>query len=264
MKTLRLSLALLSLAPALVFAEAPADVIISEDFEATAVGQIPNGFTKTGALAVAEDAAHSGRHALKIEPAVKGPRTITLKGEPLTKLGGQFWGRFYLKVKTPTPLPVVPEGRTSGAIHTTLVSARCTSPLFNDPLDLRMLGASTDMTGQFKWLYNVQPRGGRKEFGVGMKTKSAYSDQWTLAEWHVDNATQTYECFINGEEMKDLTLHKGAGKFEGVELPAIYETLSIGWNNYQPATGEGFTVWIDDLALGKKRLGPVTAGAKAK
>jgi hypothetical protein len=254
--TLRLSLALLCVAPSLAPAESPAAVIISEDFETTAVGGIPKGFTKTGALAVAEDAAHSGKRALRIEPAVKGARVITLTGEPLAKLGGQFWGRLYFKVKLPTPLPVVPEGKSSAGIHTTLVSGKCTSPLFNDPLDLRMLGTSTDMTGSFKYLYNVQPRTGRKEFGVGTKAKSAYTDQWTLAEWSVDYATQSYQLFINGEEMKDVTLQKGAGKFEGVELPAVFETLSIGWNNYQPATGEGFTVWIDDLALGKKRLGP--------
>ena len=38
--------------------------------------------------------------------------------------------------------------------------------------------------------------------------------------------------------------------------------FSVGWTNYQAATGEGFTVWLDDLAIGKKRLGPV-AGATA-
>jgi len=54
--------------------------------------------------------------------------------------------------------------------------------------------------------------------------------------------THVKRLFINGEEMKDLSLHKGAGQFEGVELPAVFETLSIGWNNYQPATGKGFTV----------------------
>jgi hypothetical protein len=254
-----LSVALLCITSPLVLAQSSEDIIISEDFETTAVGGIPKGFAKSGALAVAEDAAHSGKRALKIEPALKGPRVITLTGEALTKLGGQFWGRLYFKVKTPTPLPVLPEGKTSASIHTTLVSGKCVSPLFNDPLDLRMLGTSTDMKGQFKWIYNVQPRTGRKEFGVLTKTKFSYTDQWTLAEWSVNNTTQSYQLFINGEEMKDLTQNKGAGQFEGVELPAVFESLSIGWNNYQPATGEGFTVWIDDIALSKKRVGTVSS-----
>src|SRR5207253_706538 len=107
--------------------------IVSEDFEKTAVGQIPQGFTKTGAIAVAEDVAHSGKHSLKIEPAVKGGRFVSLPADKVAALGGEHWGRFYYKVKTPTPLPVVPEGKTSASIHTTLVAGKATSPLAQDP-----------------------------------------------------------------------------------------------------------------------------------
>ena len=260
-----LPVATLLLATTHAFAQAtPADLIISEDFESTPVGQVPKGFTKTGAVAVAEDFAHSGHHALKMDPAVKGGRVITLQGEPLTKLGGQFWGRLYFKVKTPAPLPVVPEGKTSGIIHTTLVSGKGTSPSANDPIEVRLMGTITDMSGSFKYLYNVQPRGGRKEFGVTSKTKQQYTDAWTLAEWSVDNTTQSYQFFVNGTEITDIALHKGAGQFEGVEIPALFESLSIGWTNYQPATGEGFTVWIDDLALSKKRIGPLPTAAATR
>ena len=61
-----------------------------------------------------------------------------------------------------------------------------------------------------------------------------------------------------------MSFSKGAGQFAGAELPALYDSLAIGWNNYQPAAGEGFTVWLDDVAFGKTRLGPVPAGASAK
>jgi len=262
---LSLSLAFLLLGSIAARAEsAPAEVIVSEDFEAVPVGQIPEGFAKTGAIGVAEDAAHSGKRSLRIEPAVKGGRFVTLPAAKVAALGGQFWGRLYFKVKMPAPLPVIPEGKTSAAIHTTLVAGRTTSPLANDPIEVRLLGTITDMTGAFKYLYNVQPLKGRKEFGPSGKTKFHYTDEWTLAEWHVDNATQTYELFINGEEITDVAVRKGAGQFEGAELPAAFDTLSIGWTNYQPASGEGFTTWIDDLALGKKRLGPVGAAPAAK
>lgn len=244
------------------FAESAPDTFIAEDFESTAAGAIPTGFTKTGAIAVADDAAHSGKHSLKIEPAVKGGRYISLPKEKVATFGGSFWGRLYFKVKQPAPLPVVPEGKTSSIIHTTLVAGKAVSPLANDPIELRMLGTITSMKGTFKYLYNVQPKGGRKEFGVTSKSSASYTDEWTLAEWFVDNATQTYQLFINGQEVSDVALHKGAGQYEGVEAPSVYESLSFGWTNYQAATGEGFTVWIDDLALGKKRLGPVAGDAK--
>ena len=260
MKTslLYLSAALLALLPSVAFT---ADAIVSEDFESTAVGQIPAGFTKTGAIAVAEDSSHGGHHALKIEPAVKGGRFISLAPDKVAALGGDSWGRFYLKVKTPTPLPVPQEGKKGGGIHTTLVAGKTTSPLANDPIEVRMAGLSVNSTGAFKYLYNVQPKQ-RKEFGVSAKTTQSFTDAWTLIEWHVDHATQSYQFFIDGKEVTDISFSKGAGKFEGAELPAAFQTLSIGWTNYQAASGEGFTVWIDDLALGKTRLGPAEAAGK--
>ncbi len=255
---LHLSCTALILASAHAWAQSPAPkLLLSEDFESTPVGQVPKEFTKAGAVAVAEDTAHSGKHSLRIEPAVKGGRVITLQGPQVAALGGQFWGRLYFKVKMPAPLPLVPEGKTSAAIHTTIVSGKAASPAFNDPIEVRLLGTITDMTGAFKYLYNVQPKGGRKEFGPSSKARFHYTDEWTLAEWSVDNATQSYQLFINGEEITETTLHKGAGQFEGAEIPAVFETLSFGWTNYQPAAGEGFTTWIDDIALSKQRIGPL-------
>jgi len=259
------SLAFLSLASTRAFAQAAgADIVVSEDFESTPVGQIPKGFTKTGAIGVAEDVAHSGKHSLKIEPAEKGGRFISLPADKVAALSGEHWGRFYYKMKTPTPLPVPQPGKPNASIHCTLVAAKCTSPLANDPIELRLAGLSVNSTGAFKYLYNVQPKAPRSEFGVSAKGLNQFSDQWTLIEWHADNATQTYQFFVNGEEITDITMHKGAGQFEKIEIPPAFQTYSVGWTNYQPASGEGFTVWIDDLALGKKRLGPVAAGTAKK
>jgi hypothetical protein len=253
---LPLSVALVALASARSLAEAPspADILLSEDFESTPVGQIPKGFTKTGAIGVAEDSAHGGKHSLKMEPAVKGARTITLPAAAAAAVGGEHWGRLYYKVKLPSPLPVVPEGKKTAGIHTTIVSGKATSPLANDPIEVRLAGTSTNMTGAFKYLYNVQTKL-RGEFGLSAKTPSQYSDQWTLIEWHADNATQTYQFFVNGQEIPDISFQKGAGNFEKAEIPASFDTMSFGWQNYQPASGEGFTAWIDDLVLSKKRIG---------
>ena len=254
------AIAFLSLASSRAFAQASsADVVISEDFESTPVGQIPKGFTKTGAIGVAEDAAHSGKRSLKIEPAEKGGRFISLPADKVAALSGEHWGRFYYKVKTPTPLPAPQEGKPNPSIHTTLVAAKCTSPLANDPIEVRLAGLSINGKGTFSYLYNVQPKAPRKEFGPHSKTSNQFTDQWTMIEWHADNATQTYQFFVNGQEVADIGQHKGAGQFEGVEIPPAFQTYAVGWTNYQAAAGEGFTVWIDDLALGKKRLGPVAA-----
>ncbi len=99
----------------------------------------------------------------------------------------------------------------------------------------------------------MQPRK-RPEFAKGSASKFKYSDEWTLAEWYVDHATQTYRLFINSAEVKDVAFMKGAGAYENSEIPEVFETMSFGWNNYQGA-GKGFVAWIDDIALAKDRIG---------
>ena len=221
--------------------------LLLEDFETTAVGQIPKGYTKTGAVSVAEDAAHSGRHSLRIEAAPNGPRRITFKGPILAALGGQHWGRLYFKVQQPSPEPA------SGVIHSTLVAGSATSPLAKDPIEVRVLDTVMGAKGMHQWIYNVQPSK-RAEFGKGSGYTYTFTDEWTLAEWSVDFATQSYRLFINGAEVKDVAFSKGAGRFADAEIPEVFENLSFGWNNYQQA-GKGFVAWIDDIALAKDRLG---------
>lgn len=221
------------------------------DFENTPVGQIPAGFTKTGDVGVVDDVAHTGHKSLRMGPAERGPRRITLKGNVVAALGGEHWGRLYFKVKLPAPTP-----RGTGrfpVIHSTLVGGSAISPLFNDPIEVRVLDTVLGPKGTFQYIYNVQPKK-RPEFAHGSHYDYHYSDQWTLAEWHIDFATQSYELFINGQPIPGASFSKGAGNFEKSEIPQVFQSLSFGWNNYQPA-GEGFTAWIDDIALGKDRIG---------
>ena len=198
-----------------------------------------------------DDVAHSGKHSLRMNPAVNGPRRITIKGDILTALGGHFWGRLYFKVKLPTPTPQG-EGKFP-VIHSTLVAGSAISPSAKDPIEVRVLDTVMGPKGTFQYIYNVQPRK-RPEFGKGSKYNYKYTDDWTLAEWYVDSATQTYRLYINGNEIKDASFSKGAGNFEKAEIPEVFDSLSFGWNNYQKA-GEGFVAWIDDIALSKERIG---------
>jgi hypothetical protein len=240
-----------------VTGQAPAPgLIVADDFESTAVGAIPSGFTRTGELGVEEGVAHSGKHALMIQPGVRGGRSIDLAPDKVAALGGAHWGRLYYKIKLPAPLP------TGRLIHATIVHGAAISPLAKDKIDIRLATLLYYPNGDFKYFYNVQPPRGRKEFGPQSASLQKFDDKWNLLEWHVDAATQTYEFFVNGQEVTDISQHKGAGNYEGIEIPDAFQTLSIGFTNYQPATGDGFTVYIDDIALGKRRLGPVRGAAK--
>ena len=234
----------------------PSSVIVSEDFESTAVGAIPAGFTKTGELGVEDGVAHSGHHALMIQPGVRGGRSIDLAPDKVAAMGGEHWGRLYYKIKSPAPLP------TGKLIHATIVHGAATSPLKQDKIDLRLATLLYYPNGDYQYFYNVQPPNGRPEFGPKSPTMQKFDDAWNLLEWHVDAATQTYQFFVNGKEVTDITQKKGAGNYEGIEIPNAFQTLQIGFTNYQAATGEGFTVYIDDIAVGKQRLGPVPGAAK--
>lgn len=245
--------------PAAIIPLKTARAIIFEDFESTKIGEIPKGFTKKGACAVVGDVAHSGMQALKLDAAVKGMRGLEKTGAEIAALGGQHWGRLFYKVQLPAAVP--PEGKSA---HATMVAGAAQSPLDQDPIEVRLMGMSIGPKDGFKYLYNVQPRKGRKEFGTHSRAKQTFTDAWTLAEWYVDHATQTYRFFINGQELTDVGVQKGAGNFAGAEIPAVFERMTFGWNNYQPVTGDGFVVWIDDLAVGKDRIGDQTQESTAK
>jgi hypothetical protein len=222
-------------------------ILLQEDFEATAAGEIPAGYTKQGAVSVVDDVSHSGKHSLRMEAAMNGPRRITTKDEALAALGGQHWGRLYFKVQLPAPVC------EKGVIHSTLVSGNAVSPQHKDPIEVRPLDTILNTSGTFGYIYNVQPKQ-RGEFAKGSESKFKFSDEWTLAEWYVDHATQTYRLFINGKEVKDVAFMKGPGNYEKSEIPEVFESMSFGWYNYQGA-GKGFVAWIDDIALAKDRLG---------
>ncbi|MEY4403846.1 MAG: hypothetical protein RIR91_1881 [Verrucomicrobiota bacterium] len=228
-------------------AAAPAQLLLAEGFEGAPVGGIPKGYTKDGPVRVVDDVFHSGHKSLRIDAAVKGPRRVTKTGPDVAAIGGEHWGRLYFRVDQPVP--------KVSSVHITFVSGKALSPQFNDPIETRLMGASFNGAGDVQYLYNVQTAK-RGEFGVSTKPRFRFSAEWTLAEWHVDHATQTYQFFLNGEELKEVAVSKGAGKFERAEVPAAFQSLSFGFINYQPTQTPGFTVWIDDVALARTRLGP--------
>jgi len=225
-----------------------APLLLQESFELTAPGQAPRGFQKQGEVGVVDGVAFSGRRSLRIEAAANGPRRITMRGDILKQLGGQHWGRLFFKVQLPSPVPA------NGVIHSTLVAGSAKSPIDKVEIEVRPLDTVMNAQNQHQYLYNVQPNG-RAEFGKGGGYNHAYTDEWTMAEWYVDHATQTYRLFINQKEVKDVAFSKGKGMFKDSEIPDVFESMSFGWNNYQNA-GAGFVAWIDDIALSKDRVGP--------
>ena len=130
-------------------------------------------------------------------------------------------------------------------------------------IEVRVVDTVMRGDGKHQYLYNVQPRDGRREYASGSSYDYEYTDDWTLAEWYVDFETQSYRFWVNGEEIERIALNGGPGNYRRIEIPAQFDMLFFGWWNYQPVE-EGFTVWLDDIAIGKERLGPVKTAESAK
>ena len=178
-----------------------------------------------------------------VSPADNGERRIY---HSTTTLGASHWGRVNYRVQLPTPYAFV---------HSTLVTFFGKGPTVGDA-EFRVVDTVKDAKtggfagGKHQFLYNVQPQGA--EFGTGSDYDYTFEDKWHCAEWHVDAATQTYEFFYDGKQVISFT--KGAGTFEGSELPNGFAEVRLGWNNYQSAP-PGFTAWLDDFAVDDQRVG---------
>jgi hypothetical protein len=222
----------------------PGKYLVCEDFEATAVGAVPAGWTKHGDASVQMDQAARGTHALKIGAAANGERRIYADA---TKLGTGHWGRIFYKVQLPAAVPA-----SGNVIHSTLVAFQGTGPK-NGSSEYRVVDTVEDANGKHQFLWNVQPSS-VSEFGKGSSYDWMYDGNWHCAEWQVDGPTQAYHFFIDGAEVTQIALTNGAGNYNGSDIPNAFSQIHIGWNNYQSAS-PGFVAWIDEVAMDTNRIG---------
>ncbi|HKQ68125.1 MAG TPA: hypothetical protein VJT73_02235 [Polyangiaceae bacterium] len=214
--------------------------LICEDFEGTAEGAVPSGWTKHGGASVsASDPAARGTHSLKITAAANGERRIYTDAN---KVGSGHWGRIFYRVELPVPTVFV---------HSTMVALQGVGPVGGSG-EYRVVDTVKDANGKHQFLYNVQPNGA--EFGKGSPYDWTFDGKWHCAEWHIDNADQSYRFYYDGNEVTSIALSNGAGKYGGTDIPPSFAELRVGWNNYQSAS-PGFVAWIDEVALDKNRIG---------
>jgi hypothetical protein len=218
--------------------------IVCEDFESTAVGGTPSGWTKHGDATVQTDQAARGTHALKIGAAASGERRIYADA---SKLGSGHWGRVFYKVQVPAA-----KASSGSVIHSTLVAFQGNGPK-NGSSEYRVVDTVEDSNGKHQFLWNVQPSS-VSEFGKGSPYNWTYDGNWHCAEWHVDGPTQSYHFYIDGGEVTDIAINNGAGNYSGTDIPNVFAEVRVGWNNYQSAS-PGFVAWFDEIAMDTNRIG---------
>jgi len=217
----------------------PGRYLICEDFETTAEGATPAGWTKHGNASVASDQAARGSRSLKIAAAPNGERRISTGG---AKLGTGHWGRIFYKVEVPVPTVFV---------HSTMVALYGMGPV-NGNQEVRVVDTVKDANQKHQFLYNVQPMGA--EFGKGSAYNWTFDGNWHCAEWHIDAPSQSYAFYYDGAEVTSIAINNGPGNYSGSDIPSAFTDVRIGWNNYQSAP-PGFVAWIDEIALDVSRIG---------
>ena len=163
----------------------PGRFLFCEDFESTAVGAVPAGWSKSGDATVQADQAARGSHALKIGATANGARRISADA---TKLGGGHWGRIFYRVQLPVP---------AAFVHSTMVAFQGVGPSGGSGefrvVDTVKNADSGGTAGSHQFLYNIQYSG--NEVGRGSAYSYHFDGNWHCAEWHVDNPTQAYQFY---------------------------------------------------------------------
>jgi len=232
---------------------AAAKHLICEDFEATASGSIPTGWSKQGDIEVTTDDAYRSAHSLKVfvtANVAENYRSISMNP---SALGTGHWGRVYYRVQAPVPAYFA---------HDTFVALTGDGP---DPEfkneNVRVVDTVHNADATHSFLYNVQPVN-VTEFGKGSPYLYTFNDGgWHCAEWHIDNPTQSFHFYYDGSEITSMAIDNGPGNNQGSEIPAAFSKLTLGVAQYQSPPDNfteqpmWFTAWFDDLALDATRIG---------
>jgi hypothetical protein len=218
---------------------------ICESFEETDLGAVPANWTRRQGyggkmMGVAADDSMRGQRSLRIQGGVNGSQFMEYTRN-LGTLASSHWGRIFFKVKTPAPWP------TSGVLHGDIVEHIGPHP--GGGTNGVRWGIVENTQMKFQWIYDVQPSEGEPEFGDGTAYNYSWPGTWQCLEWRYDQPTQQGMLWIDGEQIP-ITV----GKSHAPEIP-VFTSLGVGWANYQNAPGEGFTVWIDEVAIDKARIG---------
>ena len=221
---------------------------LCEDFESSAVGQMPIGWTALDGYGenpprtlVAADAFRSGAHALKTSSSVSGASRVQRSLAGLGATAGTHWGRLFFKVQSPAP-----QLATQGP-HATFVALQGNLRAN----ELRVVDTQQATTGKIQLLANTPD----DQCCTGTDfTYALYDGTWHCAEWHVATATQSYRFFLDGAEIPALKFDYGAGSTKA-NMPPAFTAVGLGTIFYTPTLPSPLVTWFDDLAIDDTQIG---------
>jgi len=245
-----------------------ANTIFCDDFEAYAAGSPPAGKwgnnQNTGSVSVDTGRAHSGKNAVKVTAdAASGYRSamISLSDKSVLPVAGNvLYGRmmFYL------------ESAPTGTVHWTFIDGSGPVPGQNYhsiyryggqvPITQNNTFVGSQLMANYETpdSYQSPPVGPGSDCWLHSNMKVVPVGAWTCVEWEFDGPNNSMHFWLGGTEYTDIAM---TGMGQGcVNQPATFpwlapsfEQIDLGWESYQMDGAR--VIWIDDVALGTKRLG---------
>jgi hypothetical protein len=224
---------------------------VCEDFEATAVGGTPTGWTipssnyGTATLGVASDFAARGTHSWKVSVNTKASTEKYLQRGNLGALANSHYGRLFFRIQSPTDTMF---------IHWDLILGAGQVPGGGTT---RIRWGSTGSNGGlpnsgWHWIYNIE-QGDRGIEDNGPGHPAIGVDQWMCVEWLWDGTNQAADFYFNGVERPALKISKTLSN-GAVDIP-IFTSLNFGIAEYQGTNNTPLVFWIDEIALDTARIG---------
>lgn len=233
--------------------------VLCDDFESYATGTMPTRqwqvVVSHGTALVDATRARSGTKSLKLTIDADGRGHTALlerTGAPVFPAPGNvLWGRMMLWLDKPT----MPNVHYNNVIASGTLADRTRA-------HYAFGGMYTLSAGYF-----VRPPSGA-DAGVPLLTDCALhsktrppEQRWTCFEWQFDGATKEMRFWIDGGPIRDLTVLGSAGSCadgqpqppDGWTAPQ-FTRIQIGWTQYHSAP-EPTEVWMDDVAIGRTRVG---------
>lgn len=245
-----------------------ANTIFCDDFEAYAAGSPPAGKwgnnQSTGSLAVNTGKAHSGKNAVKITgDATTDYRSATMflaDKSVLPVAGNHLFGRmmFFLESAPDTSVHwtfIAGSGPVTGQNYHAIYRYGGQQPIMKNGA---FAGSQLMANYETPDSYQNPPVGPSSDCWLHSNMQAVPTGAWACAEWEFDGPNNTMRFWLNGTELKDLQM---SGMGQGcVNQPATFawtapsfERIDLGWESYQ--MDDARTIWIDDVALGTKKLG---------
>ena len=240
---------------------------LCDSFEDDTLGQAPGkpwrNETGSSGASVSVDAtrAFSGKHSVH----VSAPK-------------GAAYRRGYFAIHEPPVFPAAAREMYGRAM--VWLDAAPITPPGKDPVHWTFIqgeGRSANDTYNSLYRYGGQHQGGLGLMANFETTPPTRSDcwqhsasrlpvqTWACVEWHFAGATNQLEFWLDGEQLRDLSVTDRAvgaetGCLSNEHLggqwlaPPAFQSLYLGWERYQESVNDQ-NLWMDDVVVSSERVG---------